>query len=125
MIDSSRILFDDEDSCQMMSQLLGLADHSLTVIPVSTAGDAISLIETEKFDLYILDYRLSDTTGIELCGRIRRLDPLTPIMFYSGMAGESNRRAARDAAADEYLVKPDDLDRLTQKVKQLLSSARH
>ena len=125
MTDSSRILFvdDDRDSCEMMSLMLNLTDESLEVISAGTAEDALSLMSTQKFDLFILDYRLPDLTGVELCGRIRHFDSQTPIMFYSAMSGQIDRETARAAGADEYLIKPNDLHCLTQKVKQLLSAS--
>ena len=116
MTDSSRILLvdDDEESCQMMSILLSLNDRSIDVVSAGTAAEALNLIEREKFDLLILDYWLPDATGVNLCHRIREFDTQTPIVFYSGMARETDRRSATGAGADAYLVKPNDLDRLPE-----------
>jgi DNA-binding response OmpR family regulator len=123
---SSRILFvdDDPDCCEMMCLLLELSHKNLQVIPAATAGEALSLLEREKFDLLILDYRLPDSTGLELCERIRRTDRRTPIMFYSGMAGTADRDRAQVAGADEYLVKPNDLEKIPETVRKYLNRAR-
>jgi OmpR-family two-component system manganese-sensing response regulator len=126
MTDSSRILFvdDDEDSCQMMSIMLNLTDENFAVTLANTAEQALALIETQQFDMFILDYRLPDLTGVELCGRIRQIDSRTPIMFYSGMAREIDRQSAKTAGADEYLIKPNDLNRIPETIQRYLNSER-
>jgi DNA-binding response OmpR family regulator len=122
MTDSSRILFvdGDEDCCQMMSIIFKMTDQNLAFVSAGTADEALSLIEAQKFDLYILDYWLPDATGIELCGKIRQSDAQTPIVIYSGMAREIDRRSAEIAGVSEYLIKPNDLEKLTRSVTELL-----
>ena len=125
MTDSSRILLvDDEDSCQMMSFLLRLNDQNVRVVSVRTAAEALDLVREENFDLLILDYWLPDATGVNLCNRIREFDQRTPIVFYSGMARESDRRSAAGAGADAYLVKPNDIDRLPEIVDRCRAGRR-
>lgn len=117
------ILFvdDDQDSCEMIGLLLHFADDSYAVTAVSTAQKALALMESQSVDLYILDYALPEMAGVELCRRIRQTDLQTPILFYSGMAREVDRDEAMAAGATEYLVKPNDLDRLEETVKRLLN----
>lgn len=112
---------DDQDSCELISLMLHLADSSYQVTTVSTARKLLDLIESQSFDLFLFDYALPEMTGIELCRRIRQTDSQTPILFYSAMAREIDRNAALAAGATEYLIKPNDLEKLTETVKRVLN----
>ena len=74
---------------------------------VGTAAQALSLIQTERFDLYLLDTSLPDLDGFELCRRMRARDPHTPVLFYSGAAYDSDKKRGIEAGAIAYLTKPD------------------
>ena len=111
---------DDEDNCEMLELMLQLAGYDYDFVGVSSTDDALKKIAKEKFDLYILEYRLPDIAGIELCRQIRQTDSETPIMFFSGMARPSDRDKAMGAGATEYLIKPNDLDRFGETIERLL-----
>jgi DNA-binding response OmpR family regulator len=64
---------DDQDSRVMLITLLKLA--LIEAKAVGTAAHALSLIQTERFDLYLLDAGLPDLDGFELCRRMRAFDP--------------------------------------------------
>ncbi|MGI8638755.1 MAG: response regulator [Pyrinomonadaceae bacterium] len=122
---SRRILCvdDDHDSCEIMSLMLHDANVNYRVTTVSSGNKALSLIADEPFDLYILDYRLPEMSGIELCRLIRQTDAETPIMFFTGMAREIDGKNAIEAGATKFLVKPTDLDILTETVEKLLNQS--
>jgi DNA-binding response OmpR family regulator len=121
-----RILYvdDDIDSCEVICWMLNLEDERYATTLVSSAFEAITLIENQPFDLFILDYALPEMSGVDLCRRIRCMDSQTPVMFYSAMAGEEARRQALTQGATEYLVKPDDIDEFCPTVKMLLNESR-
>lgn len=122
MPDSYRILLvdDDEDTREMMSVLLTLERSDYEVISAADGDEALALMDDKKFDLFILDSLMPDMSGIELCSKVRRADERTPILFYSGMSEGNYIKNAKAAGANEYLVKPDDLDRLTRTIGQYL-----
>lgn len=72
------------------------------------------------FDLYVLDKRLPDGTGLELCKALNLLTPNVPCIFYSGDAYEIHRYEAMAAGAAAYVPKPD-IDQLIDTVHKLLS----
>jgi DNA-binding response OmpR family regulator len=96
---------DDEDSRVMLTTLLKLA--LIEAKAVGTAAQALSLMQSESFDLCLLDSRLPDLDGFELCRRIRALDAHKPILFFSGAAYESDKKKGIEAGANAYVVKPD------------------
>jgi DNA-binding response OmpR family regulator len=89
----------------MLTTLLRLA--LIEAKAVGTAAEALSSFQTEHFDLCLLDSRLPDLDGFELCRRMRALDLHTPILFFSGAAYEADKKRGIEAGADDYLVKPD------------------
>jgi len=78
------------------------------------------LIQTEHFDLYLLDAWLPDLDGVELCRRVRVLDPHTPVVFYSGAAYDDDKKKAIEAGANAYVTKPD-VDDLLGRITELVS----
>lgn len=113
---------DEEDTCTMITSLLGLINCEVVSAP--TFDEAKRIIREEHFDLYLLDNWLPGGTGIDLCREIREGDATTPIIFYSGAAYESDQQEAREAGAQAYLIKPTDISRLMDTVRTLLINPR-
>ncbi|MFY9620480.1 MAG: response regulator [Pyrinomonadaceae bacterium] len=109
---------DDEDSRVMLTTLLKLA--FIDAKAVGTGAQALSSVQAEPFDLYMLDARLPDVDGFELCRRLRAIDRKTPILFFSGAAFETDKKRGIEAGANAYVVKPD-LDGLFSSIKQFAS----
>ena len=111
---------DHHDTSEMLELLLAKEDYE-----VETAGtmeEACQLAEEKQFDLYVLDRRLPDATGLELCERLQEITPGIPCIFYSGDAYELHRREAIAAGAVAYVAKPD-IDGLIDTVQRLLSQS--
>jgi len=70
--------------------------------------------------LILLDNRLPDGTGVELCRRIREFDLVTPIIFISASAFLTDRVAGLGAGANAYLAKPVEIAELMRLIRQLL-----
>ena len=87
---------------------------------VGTAAQALSLIQAEHFDLYMLDSWLPEIDGFELCRRMRAFKPQVPILFFSGAGYEADKRKGIEAGVDDYVIKPD-IPELVRSVKQLMS----
>ncbi len=109
---------DDRDSREMLSMLLKF--WRIETKAVGTATQALSLIQAERFDLYLLDSWLPDLDGFELCRRMRAFDPHTPILFFSGAAYEADKKRGIEAGANAYVIKPD-LAGLVGSVTQFVS----
>lgn len=115
-----RVLYvdDDEDSRVMLITLL---KHELIEAKaVGSAVQAMSSIQTEHFDLYLLDSRLPDLDGFDLCRRIRDFDPNTPILFFSGLSHDADKKRGIEAGANAYVIKPH-VEGLLGSIKQFVS----
>ena len=111
---------DHHDTSEMLELLLSREDYE-----VETAGtmeDACTLAAAKQFDLFVLDRRLPDATGLELCERLQQMSPGVPCIFYSGDAYELHRREAIAAGAAAYVAKPD-IDGLINAVQKLLAES--
>ena len=112
---------DNEDTCELLTTLLGGADFEAVSVP--GVDEALRLIESERFDLYVLDGELPGVSGLTLCQQIRAVDAHTPIIIFSGHGLDSHREAGMLAGANAYLVKPD-VTELVPTVKRLLEEPR-
>lgn len=123
---SPRILIidDDRDNCELIQLMLQYSDASYEITCVVTPEEGLRQAAARRFDLYLLDCRFVGINGIEVCRSLRQTDTETPIIFFTGEALEKVRQEALRAGADAYLIKPDDLNKLTGTVKRLLSAPK-
>jgi DNA-binding response OmpR family regulator len=119
----SKILFveDHEDTRDLFALVLSQENYDVVTVP--TVERALYQANTEQFDLVVLDSRLTDGSGVDLCRNIRKIDQSMPILFCSGLAYEKNKEEALAAGAQGYLVKPVSIPVMCQTVKELISSA--
>jgi CheY-like chemotaxis protein len=117
-----RILYvdDNQDSCELVSTILRFSDLNSEVVTVNSAESAIGLIENQLFDFFILDFALPRMSGVELCHQIRKSNSKTPILFFTAMTRPGARDESIAAGANDYLVKPNDLEKLAETVEHLL-----
>jgi excisionase family DNA binding protein len=93
---------------------------------VTTAGsgpEALAKSRDGHFDLYLIDKWLPEGSdaGIEVCRNIREHDTHTPIIICSAIQGEAEVKKAREAGAQDYLKKPDDILTIDERVAQWLT----
>ena len=94
----------NQDDYVLLSAMLNLPNVQITL--AETAAEALRKIRGEHFDLYLLETRLPDGDGFELCRLMRDFHPEKPIIFYSGDVGETHRQKGLAVGADAYLAKP-------------------
>jgi len=115
-----RILYvdDHEDSAEMFRLMLSSEDFEVQI--AQSIEEAMAKTRVEEFDLYVLDKRLPDGSGTDLCRMLNAFKPGVPCIFYSGDAYELHRQEAFAAGASAYVSKPD-VDALIQTVHRLMS----
>lgn len=109
---------DDEDSCAILVTLLKLSGYEAEA--AKSASEGLRLAGCGGFDLYLLDVRFPDGSGIDLCKQIRASDARAPIVFYTAAAFESDVRQGMNAGANAYLTKPAQVDELERIIAELL-----
>jgi CheY-like chemotaxis protein len=113
---------DDHFDTSEMLQLL-LADEDYEVKVAATVEEACELAAANEFDLYVLDKRLPDGSGLELCTTLSKLTPGVPCIFYTGDAYEIHRQQAIAAGAAAFVPKPN-IDALIDAVHKLLAQSQ-
>lgn len=102
-----RVLYvDDSADCRAMVRTL-LECSQVETRPAENARQALRVIQSERFDLYLLEAWLPELDGFELCRRIRADDAHTPIVFFSSACYEADTRRGIKAGANAYVRKPD------------------
>lgn len=99
------LLEDDPDQSELVGLWLEDAEH--TVINSATARDFLRRVRRESFDLYIIDWMLPDSSGIEVLRKLRTdLQDFTPALVATVRKEERDIVEALETGADDYLVKP-------------------
>jgi DNA-binding response OmpR family regulator len=113
---------DNADSIEVVSLTLKLANDNFEIETAKDAEEAMALALSKPFDVYLLDMCLPKMDGPELCRWIRDNDANSQVVFFSAAAGDGDRELGLKAGAREYLVKPNDFDRLPTVIESLLST---
>jgi CheY-like chemotaxis protein len=119
---SNRILHVDDDPDIRLLISASLHEFGYVVATAGTKAEALELAKQLKFDLSILDVRLPDGTGIELCQEILELQPNMPVLYYSAYASDEEQEAALSVCGDAYLKKPVSATVLEETIAGLLES---
>jgi CheY-like chemotaxis protein len=116
------VVEDNRDSRDMVRTLLSESGDDYEVTAVETAAEALALDGKKAFDLYVLDIWLPGMDGLGLCRRLRERGRTQPIIFFSAMVQTADRDYVLAAGANEFLVKPKDIDNFLPTVARLLKT---
>ena len=112
------LLVDDDVSIQRAVAPL-LRSRGYEVDVVGTGAEAASAAVDHAPDLVVLDLGLPDLEGVEVCRRIRKHSKM-PIVVLSARGGESDKVAALDIGADDYVTKPFSAEELLARIRVAL-----
>jgi two-component system, OmpR family, response regulator MprA len=118
-----RLLVVDDDRAlrDVLRRALSLAGYEV-VLTESGAG-ALSEVNSSLPDAVVLDVGLPDIDGLEVCRLLRREGNRVPVLMLTARDAVSDRIDGLDAGADDYLVKPFDIDELKARLRALLRRA--
>ena len=105
----------------MMAALL--QDCGYGVLTAGSVAEGLELAKEINFDLYILDVRLPDGSGVELCQKLRALNATIPILYYSAYGDEADHQDALKVCGDAYLKKPVCIADIQETIARLLAAA--
>jgi two-component system, OmpR family, response regulator len=109
---------DNDDTRVIMTIMLERA--GFTVSSVTTGEEFLKCADSKNFDLYLMNHTMPDISGPVLCKTIREKDKNTPVLFYSSRAFPAEIKAAMDAGANQYLVKPNDIFNVAESAEKLM-----
>jgi CheY-like chemotaxis protein len=114
------ILHVDDDPDVRLLIAASLGELGYTVATAGSMAEALQLAKDLKFNLCILDLKLPDGTGVELCQQLRKLQPDVPIAYYSAYADADTQRDALSVCGDTYLKKPISMEELDKAISKLI-----
>jgi DNA-binding response OmpR family regulator len=115
-----RILLVEDDPVLGSGIRIGLERTGYTVDWMMDGGGALQALLTESFDLMILDLGLPKVDGLSLLKKLRDEDDKLPVLILSARDSVMDKISGLDHGADDYLIKPFDLDELQARVRALL-----
>jgi two-component system response regulator QseB len=115
-----RLLLVEDDAMIGEAILTGLKRDGFVVDWVRDGESGSQALGQERFDLLLLDLGLPRRGGLTLLRELRGRDAALPVLIITARDAVSDRVAGLDAGADDYLVKPFDLDELAARIRALL-----
>ncbi|WP_416667028.1 response regulator [Egbenema bharatensis] len=113
------LLVEDDES--IVAALQSALTDDRHVINVATDGQmGLALAETYDYDLVLLDILIPKLDGISICRQLRSQGQQMPILLLTAKDSQTDKIAGLDAGADDYVVKPFDLEELRARIRALL-----
>lgn len=114
-----RILLVEDDPELGDGLTVGLRQAGFAVDWLADGQAADRALHSESFDLLVLDLGLPGLSGMDLLQRVRQRGASLPILILTARDATGDKVAGLDAGADDYLVKPIDLDELSARIRAL------
>ncbi|MCP2256776.1 two-component system, OmpR family, response regulator MprA [Streptoalloteichus tenebrarius] len=118
-----RVLVVDDEPAVRDAVGLALESEGYVVRAVGDGARALVEIDAWRPDAVVLDVAMPYLDGLDACRRLRSTGDRTPILMLTARDAVGDRVDGLDAGADDYLVKPFDLDELLARVRALLRRA--
>ena len=127
MSDSSHILVVDDEEHLAIGIKFNLEAEGFQVTTCSNGPEALRLLESSEssVDLVVLDIMLPGMSGYEVCEQMRASGNFVPVLMLSARTLTEDKTRGFDVGANQYLVKPFELEELLSRIKNLLSQHRH
>ncbi len=120
----SRILVIDDDRSVRHLITKAFEDSDIEVLPAASAEEGLRLLGQSQFDAVLLDILLPETSGLDVFEKIRKGDPKLPVIFITSLSSSETAIKAMTLGAFDYLLKPLDLVRIRDLVRQALEIRR-
>jgi two-component system nitrogen regulation response regulator GlnG len=120
----SRILVIDDDRTVRHLIAKAFEGSDVEVVPAASAEEGLRLLNQATLDVVLLDILLPETSGLDVFERIRKVDPKLPVIFITSLSSSDTAIKAMTLGAFDYLIKPLDLARIRDLVRQGLEIRR-
>lgn len=117
------LIADDERDLRLAVSKI-VERHGHTCIMAHDGTSAITLYESERPDLAIIDVMMPEMNGFDLCREIRRRDPKIPVIILSAKSDFVDESVGFAAGCDDYVAKPFDSQKLWLRIEAGLRRAR-
>jgi len=121
----SRILLVEDEANIRDAIKINLELENYEVVTTDNGKSALSLFNSQHFDLIILDVMLPEIDGFHICEQIRLVNLDIPIMFLTAKDNSLDKVFGLKKGADDYLTKPFNLEELLLRISNLLKRSSH
>lgn len=112
------LIVDDHPVVRMGLRLIEDFNANLRVVAEAASGaDALREAEKHQPDVVLLDYRLPDLAGHEVCRKLKAAHPEVRVVFLSSYAVDTTTAAALESGADGYLLKENDAQKIVNAIQ--------
>ncbi|HTT04211.1 MAG TPA: response regulator transcription factor [Steroidobacteraceae bacterium] len=118
-----RVLLVEDDPMIAQGLQTALRQEAYTVDWMRDGLSAATALHTDRFDLVLLDLGLPGRDGLEVLRELRARGDATPVLILTARDERRDRVAGLDAGADDYIVKPFDLDEVAARMRSVLRRA--
>ena len=118
-----RVLLVEDDEMIAQGLQTALRQAAFAVDWMRDGKSAGTALQTANFDLVLLDLGLPHRDGIDVLRDLRKRGNATPVIILTARDEIQHRIAGLDAGADDYIVKPFDLDEVTARMRSVLRRA--
>jgi two-component system response regulator QseB len=118
-----RVLLIEDDAMIAQGLQTALRQGGFAVDWMRDGKSAAAALQATAFDVALLDLGLPDRDGIDVLRELRRRGDATPVIILTARDEIQHRIAGLDAGADDYIVKPFDLDEVTARIRSVLRRA--
>jgi two-component system, OmpR family, response regulator MprA len=118
MSEALLVVDDDAPIRRMLARTLGAEGYAVEA--VADGGSALAAVERSLPDAIVLDVTMPGVDGLAVTKRLRAKGLRVPILLLTARDGLRDRVDGLDAGADDYLVKPFEVEELTARVRALL-----
>jgi len=115
-----RLLLVEDDTMIGESVRKGLRQDGFTIDWVQDGNAAETAIDGGNYDMVLLDIGLPKKSGLDVLKSLRQRRISLPVMLLTARDAIGDRVAGLDAGADDYLIKPFDLEELAARIRALL-----
>lgn len=115
-----RVLVVDDDEAIRIAIRRALALDGYDAVLAADGASALKILRDNPPDAVVLDGMLPDIDGLEVCRRTRAAGDRVPILMLTARGAVGDRIHGLDAGADDYVVKPFDIDELLARLRALL-----
>jgi two-component system nitrogen regulation response regulator GlnG len=119
----SLLVIDDEQSVRYSFRRV-FEGEGVEVLTAASALEGLEMFRERNPDVVVLDLQLPDRSGLDLFHDIQAEDPKRPVIFITAHGSADTAIEAMKGGAFDYLVKPVDLDRLSQVLARAFEAAR-
>ena len=118
-----RILIVEDERAVARGLEYGLESEGFAVLLAENGSKALDLARTQKPHLILLDIRLPDISGFDVCRQLRGEGARMPILMLTARDEAIDKVLGLELGADDYVVKPYDLRELIARIRALLRRA--